>query len=434
MLLRCRAMGLIGVAAVLSIGWLTSPRMAAGSRPRTNAAHFGSELIFPPQPLHNHGSCIVAMPGGGLFACWYRGTGERGADDVAVMGARLAKGAAHWEDPFVLSDTPGFPDTNPCLFVDPERRLWLFHSIILNNEWASAITRFRVSSDYRTIGHVPDWQRDGLLLCKPGPEFLAAVEQGLEIMGAEVRRGAAPEAVARLDAYLASQRAKAHDKLAVRLGWMTRAHPTLIRTRSGGQRWLVPLYSDNFSFSLVAMTDDWGATWQVSRPIVGPGNVQPSIVQRKDKTLVAFFRDNGPPPKRVMQSESTDDGQTWSAPHDLALPDPGAGLEAIVLRSGKWLLVNNDTERGRTSLAITVSEDEGRSWVFRKNIQHDVPGPDAGAYAYPSIGQAADGIVHLSYSYRANRANAARDGVGESICHTWFDETWLLSPDGRETL
>ena len=40
-----------------------------------------SELIFPPQPLHNHGSCVVEMAGGGLFACWYRGSGERGADD-----------------------------------------------------------------------------------------------------------------------------------------------------------------------------------------------------------------------------------------------------------------------------------------------------------------------------------------------------------------
>ena len=31
-------------------------------------------------------------------------------------------------------------------------------------------------------------------------------------------------------------------------------------------------------------------------------------------------------------------------------------------RNGRWLLVNNDTEKGRHSLAVHVSEDEGRTW------------------------------------------------------------------------
>jgi predicted neuraminidase len=397
------------------------------------AALFRSELLFPPQHLHNHGSCVVEMPHGGLFACWYRGSGERGADDVAVMGARLANGARHWEAPFVLADTPGFPDTNPCLFIDPFDRLWLFHSTILDNHWESALTRYRVSGDYRKPGRAPVWQRADLLLCKPGPEFQATVERDLARLWEPTRRSASPQEAAKIDAYLTAHRAKAGDKLAVRLGWMTRAHPTLIRT-GGLPRLLVPLYSDGFDFSLIAFTDDWGATWQVSAPIVGPGNVQPSIVQRKDGSLVAFFRDNGPPPKRVMQAESEDGGQKWSSPHDLALPDPGAGLEAIVLKSGRWLLVNNDTERGRHSLAVSVSEDEGRTWAFRKHLEHDAPGPDAGSYAYPSVLQARDGSLHVTYSYTPNKANAQKQGQGESIKHVQFNEAWLLAQEGREYL
>jgi hypothetical protein len=37
---------------------------------------------------------------------------------------------------------------------------------------------------------------------------------------------------------------------------MTRAHPYVL----DGARLIVPLYSDGFSFSLMAITDDWGAT------------------------------------------------------------------------------------------------------------------------------------------------------------------------------
>ena len=43
-----------------------------------------SELIFPLEHWHNHGSCIVEMPRGGLLVCWFHGSGERNADDVKI--------------------------------------------------------------------------------------------------------------------------------------------------------------------------------------------------------------------------------------------------------------------------------------------------------------------------------------------------------------
>ncbi len=42
----------------------------------------------------------------------------------------------------------------------------------------------------------------------------------------------------------------AGDKLTRRLGWMTRAHPVVL----DGTRLIVPLYSDGFSFSLMAIS------------------------------------------------------------------------------------------------------------------------------------------------------------------------------------
>ncbi|HMF59647.1 MAG TPA: hypothetical protein VK595_04715, partial [Vicinamibacterales bacterium] len=71
-----------------------------------------SELIFPLEHWHNHASMVVELPGGDLLVCWFHGSGERTADDVVVRGARLRKGSKAWSQPFLLADTPGYPDTN----------------------------------------------------------------------------------------------------------------------------------------------------------------------------------------------------------------------------------------------------------------------------------------------------------------------------------
>ena len=58
----------------------------------------------------NHASCVVELPGGDLLATWYRGSGERQADDVQIWAARLRKGKTAWSLRFLLADTPGYPD------------------------------------------------------------------------------------------------------------------------------------------------------------------------------------------------------------------------------------------------------------------------------------------------------------------------------------
>jgi hypothetical protein len=41
--------------------------------------------IFPLVRQHVHGSTIVELPNGDLLAAWFQGSGERQADDVAIM-------------------------------------------------------------------------------------------------------------------------------------------------------------------------------------------------------------------------------------------------------------------------------------------------------------------------------------------------------------
>lgn len=384
------------------------------------------ELVCKSDGLHIHGSCIVELPDGGILACWYSGSGECQVDDVAIKGARLLPSGA-WTEPFVMADTPSFPDLNPCMVVDPQKRLWLLWPVVLNNRWETALMKYRISADYQQTSGPPMWQWQDVLHCKPGPEFQRVVARDLDRQWAPFREQASPDKRKELEASLVDLRLKSMsaDPLAVRLSWMTRVHPYIL----DGKRLIVPLYSDKFQFSLMAYTDDWGATWRCSEPLVGAGNKQPSLAKRRDGTLVAYFRDGGPPPKRVAVSESEDRGHTWTPPRDTDQPDPGAGLEVLVLASGRWVLVNNDTERGRHSLAVSVSEDEGRTWTRKRHMEHDEPGPSAGWYCYPSILQARDGKIHVSYSYKPN-AGMNAVGRGESIKHVQFTEAWLTEGQG----
>lgn len=99
-----------------------------------------AELVFPLHPQHNHAPGIVECPNGDLLVSWYRGSGERDADDVAVYGARKRKGDSHWSEAFLMADTPGFPDCNTAMHIDDKGRLWLFWPVILANTWESCLT------------------------------------------------------------------------------------------------------------------------------------------------------------------------------------------------------------------------------------------------------------------------------------------------------
>ena len=50
-----------------------------------------SSFIFPFQDQHVHSSSIIELPNGDMLSCWFEGSGERNANDVKVMGARLKK-------------------------------------------------------------------------------------------------------------------------------------------------------------------------------------------------------------------------------------------------------------------------------------------------------------------------------------------------------
>jgi predicted neuraminidase len=401
---------------------------AGGSLAGQDKPFLESELIFPLEHWHNHASCIVECPNGSLLVCWYHGSGERTADDVAVLGSRQHKGAREWTTPFLLADTPGYPDTNPAMFIDPHKRLWLLWATILANRWESALLKYRIASSYQEPGP-PHWDTSEVLHVTPGTNFQKVVNAALDELAS--RPHAAGERVGS-EKWISEIRERVADKLSCRLGWMPRAHPYIL----DGHRLIVPLYSDGFDFSFMAISDDWGRSWLTSTPLVGLGNVQPSLARKRDGTLVAFMRDNGPAPNRLQVSESTDRGETWSPVVDSDRPDPGAGVEVLVLQGGLWLLINNDLETGRHSLAVSLSDDEGKTWKWTRHLERDTDADikaGAGSYHYPSIIQARDGTLHASYSFHqkqsATRLDSADKPATESIKHAHFNEAWIRQGD-----
>ncbi|HTU99315.1 MAG TPA: exo-alpha-sialidase [Luteitalea sp.] len=371
-----------------------------------------SERVFTEDRGHVHASSIVETPSGGLLVAWYENGEPRGQgpfegqdldkrQDVRISGSRLAQGGMNWSQPYVLADTALLPDNNPALGIDRDGRLWLVHATLIGvpeKAWGSALTRALVSTDYDRDA-TPRWDASHTIVPKP-PGFTAAVAAA----AAEVRvgPGRTTDVAARANRLLEALQ----DPFARHLGWMPRTHPLVLDDGSV----LVPLANENVNMAAMAIAHDGGARWTFSSVVPTRGLIQPSVVRTRDGVLRAFFRD-ARGTGRIATSTSTDAGQTWSAATLTDLPNRSGGLEAIVLRNGDLAVVHNDhTGNERDRLSIAVSRDAGRTWPIIKPIVH-VPGQ---RFDYPSLIQARDGRIHVTFS----------DNL-KSIRHVSFTEGWL---------
>ena len=364
----------------------TGTAQIASQKVATKAAH----LIFQPQPLHTHGSTLVTLPNGDILCAWFMGSGERSADDVKIMGARLRKGDKTWSSPFEMADTYNIPDCNPVLFLNGAGKLHLVWIAVGANRWEASILRVRTSTDYLKSG-APVWSWQDNIILKPDDKFASEVTSKFK---SSPSRGHGWSAYAAPYDQLIVDASK--DIVKRSTGWMTRIKPLVL---SNG-RILLPLYSDGYNFSLVAISDDDGKTWRASLPMVGRGNVQPALALRKDGHIIAFMRDNGDAPSRVQVSESIDNGDTWSTAVETEIPNT-ASVEILVLKDGRWIFVGNDHEDGRHRLSLFVSNNEGKNWSSKYLLENEAEGK--GSFSYPSLTQSDDGTIHITYSHELGK-------------------------------
>ena len=145
-------------------------------------------------------------------------------------------------------------------------------------------------------------------------------------------------------------------------------------------------------------TTDAGATWKRTGVLNDGkefGAIQPTILSHKDGTLQILCRSKGL--GKIVQATSTDGGKNWSPLTATSLPNPNSGIDAVTLADGRHLLVYNHTTRGRSPINLAVSSD-GKTWSMVKALE-----TDPGEYSYPAIIQAADGKLHVTYTWKRQK-------------------------------
>ncbi|MFT4202541.1 MAG: exo-alpha-sialidase [Chitinophagaceae bacterium] len=144
-------------------------------------------------------------------------------------------------------------------------------------------------------------------------------------------------------------------------------------------------------------SDQYGKHWQyISIDCDSFGVIQPTILQYRNRLqMLCRSRQNV-----IVQTWSSDNGNTWSTLSPIRLPNPNSGIDAVSLHDGTQMLVYNpmvsgkDWWLGRAILKIAVSAN-GNDWKDVLTLENH---GDTGEYSYPAIIESTDHIVHIAYT------------------------------------
>lgn len=137
------------------------------------------------------------------------------------------------------------------------------------------------------------------------------------------------------------------------------------------------------------------STWSVTDPLNQPHiieAIQPTILRHTDGRLQILCRTRH---GLIAQAWSSDQGLSWTPLSPTDLPNPNSGIDAVTLADGRHLLVYNHSTTERLPLNVAISTD-GIGWR-QVLVLEDEPG---GQYSYPAVIQTADGLVHVTYTYK----------------------------------
>lgn len=309
------------------------------------------EFVFETAPFPESHAATMAETSKGLIAAWFGGTKERNPD-VCIWVSRQENG--QWTAPQnvadgIVNDTLRYACWNPVLYQIPNGDLMLFYK----------------------IGPSPAKWKGWLKTSSDG---------GLTWSAAQ----ALPHG------FLGPIKNKP-----VLLSNGNLFCPTSVE----GDGW--KLYFE--------VTPDFGKTWRK----IGPLNdgktinaIQPSILLHGGGKLQLLARSTN---RAIVESWSTDNGETWSPVVKSTLPNNNSGTDAVTLKDGRHVLVYNhvlppgDLAKGpRTPLNLSVSKD-GKEWSAAV-ILEDSP---ISQYSYPSVIQTSDGMIHAIYTWRRQRIKHA---------------------------
>jgi predicted neuraminidase len=296
-----------------------------------------SELIFPAGRFGGAHASTVVETQGGLLAAWFAGTQE-GASDVGIWTSRRVNGA--WSPPAeVATGVQADGKRYPC--------------------WNPVLFR------------LPDGRIALFYKVGPSPQAWWGM---VRHSGDDGRTWS--DAARLPDGVLGPIKNKP-----VRLNDGTIIAGSSVESSAG---WRV-----HFERST-----DGGTTWTVVHPPASTleiNAIQPSILMYPDARLQAIGRSQE---KHIFETWSSDGGKSWSPLALTSLPNPNSGIDAVTLADLRQLVVYNHTRQGRSPLNIAVSTD-GKTWEAALVLEDA-----AGEYSYPAVIQTADGLVHVTYTWK----------------------------------
>lgn len=274
-----------------------------------------ADTTLPAPTVQSHAANLTVLPGGDLGCVWFGGTQE-GMADISVWFSRLTPGTTTWTDAVRLSEDRTRSEQNPVLFPMPSGALWLLHTAQRGGDQDTAEVRLRVSHDHGTT-----WEATRTLFpATPGG-------------GVFVRQPPVVLPTGRL------------------------LLPVFRCRTAPGEKW-----SGDLDTSAVMISDDDGRTWS-EQPVPGStGLVHMNVHRLPDGSLLALYRSRRA--DAVHRSVSLDDGDTWSEPQPLGLPNNNSSIQYIPLTDGRLALVYNhssaaDATARRVSLYDEIDETGG---------------------------------------------------------------------------
>ncbi len=173
-------------------------------------------------------------------------------------------------------------------------------------------------------------------------------------------------------------------------------------------------------------TSDLGKTWTTTGPVndgKAIGAIQPSILFTGGENLLAIGRSKQ---GHLFEIASPDMGKTWGPMTLGTLPNPNSGTDALTLKDGRHLIVYNHVgpifgQWGgkRSPLNVAVSKD-GHSWQAA-HVLENAPGEE---FSYPAVIQTADGMVHITYTWKRKRVKHAVIDPAKLILRDMVNGEW----------
>lgn len=300
---------------------------------------------------------IERTSSGRLWCTFFSGGNKEPEPENFILITSSSDDGQSWTEPYVVVGSQGGTRAyDPCLWIDPLKRMWLFYNTA-NIEsqkfeiWAMYAEdpdadRIKWSESYRIDLEVPFSFRLNKPITISNGNWLLPVTWDESLPGNWLLHGAS----------------------------------------FNGTQW----FTGETQLQGVAISQDFGCTWKLYGAVKAPGwALENMIVERKDKSLWMLIRNGS---GYIWQSFSYDHGLTWTTSETTDIQDPGTRFFFRRVSTGVIILIHASHPKKRIGITLSISSDDRN---FKKIFEID----ESENISYPDAIEASNGKIYLVYDH-----------------------------------